>query len=232
MVLDHDQMANMQLLYCRSIAMSAWRIDLEGCGSQMPLEWWSYRCKFLSRLCGWFVIVWSRCAGKRRLRENAVVPADSFPRMFKCGTCILCVWLISSCNMHIYYMDDARCKTRSTTHVIYMFHTWTYVEMNQRGPLRFHAKISYPHTGITLSQTIHKDGIGIWIYKTTTLRALASHTLLDQSVTRTWLCFYSTVIAYLPFDCGPEPWTIHSRVSHDVTFVKVHVKCHFALDLA
>lgn len=109
------------------------------------------------------------------------------------------------CDMHIYYMDDARCKTRSATHVIYMFHTRTYVEMNQRGALRFHAKISYPNTGITLSRTIHEDGIGIRVYKTTTLRALATRTLLDQSVTRTWLCFYSTVVAYLPFDRGPEP---------------------------
>jgi hypothetical protein len=37
------------------------------------------------------------------------------------------------CNMHIYYIDDARCKTRSATHVIYMFHTWTYIKMTQWG---------------------------------------------------------------------------------------------------
>jgi hypothetical protein len=109
------------------------------------------------------------------------------------------------CNMQIYYMDDARCKTKSATHLIYMFHTQTYVEMSQQGPFRYHAQISYPHTGITLSRTIHKDGIGIQVYKTTTLRALATHTLLNQSVTRTWLCFYSTVVAYLPFNCGPVP---------------------------
>jgi hypothetical protein len=60
------------------------------------------------------------------------------------------------CDMQPYYMDDARCKTRSATHVMYMFHTRTYVEMNQRGPLRFHADLSHPHTGITLSRTIHE----------------------------------------------------------------------------
>jgi hypothetical protein len=134
------------------------------------------------------------------------------------------------CNMHIYYMDDARCKMRSTTHVIYMFHTQTYVEMNQRGPLRFHAKISYPHTGITLTQTIHKDRIGIWIYKTTTLRALASHTLPDQSVTRTWLCLqYSNCILAIwvwsrtmnnSLRRGVQTHTPLQRVSHNVTFVK------------
>ena len=109
------------------------------------------------------------------------------------------------CRMRIHYIDDAKCRSTTATHVIYMARTRVYVEMQQIGRLRYKANISMPNLGITLSRTVHQDSMGISVYKTTTLRALASRTLTDQAMTRTWLCFYSQVIAYLPFDRGPVP---------------------------
>jgi hypothetical protein len=109
------------------------------------------------------------------------------------------------CHTTIHYIDDARHRTTTATHVIYTSHHGVYVEMQQRGPLRYHAKATSPRQGITLSRTSHLDKIGVKIHKATVLHVLASQTSSDQSNTRTWLCFYSTVVAYLPFDWGPGP---------------------------
>jgi hypothetical protein len=109
------------------------------------------------------------------------------------------------CQMRIHYIDDARHKTTTATHVIYTSHHGVYIEMMQKGPLRYHTKVTSPNHGITLSRTSHLDKIGVEIHKATVLTVLASQTSLDQSNTRTWLCFHSTVVAYLPFDRGPGP---------------------------
>jgi hypothetical protein len=107
------------------------------------------------------------------------------------------------CHTTIHYIDDARHKTTTATHLIYTSHHGVYVEMQQRGPLRYHAKTTSPCQGITLSRTSHLDKIGVEIHKATVLRVLALRASSDQSNTRTQLCFHSTVVAYLPFDRGP-----------------------------
>ena len=109
------------------------------------------------------------------------------------------------CQMSIHYIDDARHKTTTATHIIYTSHHGVYVEMMQKGPVRYHAKVTSPNHGITLSRTSHLDKVGVEIHKTTILTVLASRTSSDQFYTRTWLCFHSTVVAYLPFDRGPGP---------------------------
>jgi hypothetical protein len=109
------------------------------------------------------------------------------------------------CHTTIHYIDDARHKTTMATHLIYTSHHGVYVEMQQRGPLRYNAKATSQRQGITLSQTSHLDKIGVKVHKATVLHVLASRTSSDQSNTRTWLCFHSKVVAYLPFDRGPGP---------------------------
>jgi hypothetical protein len=109
------------------------------------------------------------------------------------------------CHMSIHYRDNARHRTTTATHVIYTSHHGVYIEMKQNGPLRYRAKVTLPNHGITLSRTSHLDKIGVKIHKATVLTVLALQTSLDQSNTRTWLCFHSTVVAYLPFDRGPGP---------------------------
>jgi hypothetical protein len=109
------------------------------------------------------------------------------------------------CQMSIHYIDNAHHKTTTATHVIYTSHHGVYVEMMQKGPVRYHAKVTSPNHGITLSRTSHLDKVGVKIHKTTILKVLASRTSSDQFYTRTWLCFHSTVVAYLPFNRGPGP---------------------------
>jgi hypothetical protein len=115
----------------------------------------------------------------------------------------ICAMTSKCCHLRVYYIDDARCRT--ATHVIHMSHHGVYAEMQQRGPLRYQAKVTLPNHGITLSRTSHLDKIGVEIHKATVLRVLALQTSSDQSNTRTWLCFHSTVVASLPFDHGPGP---------------------------
>jgi len=110
-----------------------------------------------------------------------------------------------NCDMRVHYIDDAQCRTRTATHVIYMSRHRVYVKMQQKGPLRYHARVTSPNYGITLSRSAHQSATGIGTYKTTVLRVLATRTPSDQSMTRTWLCFYSTVVVHLPFDRGPGP---------------------------
>jgi hypothetical protein len=101
----------------------------------------------------------------------------------------ICAMTSKCCHLRVYYIDDARCRT--ATHVIHMSHHGVYAEMQQRGPLRYQAKVTLPNHGITLSRTSHLDKIGVEIHKATVLRVLASQTSSDQSNTQGHGCAFT-----------------------------------------